>query len=121
MLLHTLQELGKIQYTDFQVRCPTKFYACVHYANKMACNVTNVTVNSSTETVSFQGYRSVTVMPLTPSSYPQLLLSPLVINNMLLKAMNKEKKGDFKVFMIRNIKPSKLLCISNLTGLIRPN
>ena len=82
----------------------------------MAHNVTNVTVNSSTETVSFQGYRGVTVTPLIPLSHPQ---PPLVINKMLLKVMNKEKKGGFKMFTIRNIKPSEMLCISSLTGLIR--
>ena len=91
----------------------------------MAHNVTNVTVNSSTGTVSFQGshsYRGVTVTPLTPSTGLQRPLpttSALVISKVLLKAMNREKKGDFKMFTIRNIKPSEILCVASLTGLIR--
>jgi len=45
--------------------------------------------------------------------------SPLVINKMLLKVMNKVKKRLYKMFTIRNIKPSEILCVYNLTGLIR--
>ena len=111
-----------VLYTGFQVCCPNKFRACIHCINKMVHNVTNVTVNSSSGTVSFQGYRGVTVMPLTPLSRPQPLQAispPLVISKMLLKAMNREKKGDFTMVTIRNIKPSETLCISSLTGLIR--
>jgi len=55
----------------FQVRCPTKIHTFVHHVNKVVCNVTNYTVNFSTGMVSFQSYRSVTVILLTPLSCPQ--------------------------------------------------
>jgi len=41
-------------------------------------------------------------------------MSPLMINKMLWKVMKNEKKGDFKMFTIRNITPSEILCVSRL-------
>jgi len=56
----------------------------------------------STGTVSFQGslsYRGVTVTPLSPLTglqWPLTTTSALVFSKVLLKEMNREKKGDFK-------------------------
>ena len=54
---HPTGKFAVVVYIGFQVCCPTKFCACIHYANKMAHNVTNVTVCSSIGTVLFQGYK----------------------------------------------------------------
>ena len=67
------------------------------------------------------GYRGVTVTPLASSSQSQPIQTStaIVIPKVLLKAMSKERKGENKMFTIRNINTTQVSCVSRLAELIK--
>ena len=65
-------------------------------------------------TVVINGSRRVTITPLVPQTQaplrPPVVTPPVVpvINKILLKVTSKEKRGDFKMFTLRNINPTEI-------------